>query len=75
MILGRHPVLVKFVGELLRRQCQINRGKALLSRSNRRRGEMEKTERTRPRHVLVRFADRETDISREMYASGIERRF
>lgn len=44
MILGRHSVLVKFVGELLRRRCQINHGKALLSRSNRRRGEMEKTQ-------------------------------
>lgn len=36
MILGRHSPLVKFAGELLRRRCQINRGKALLSRSNRR---------------------------------------
>lgn len=44
MILGRHSVLVKFVEELLRRRCQINRGKALLSRSNRQRGEMEKTQ-------------------------------
>lgn len=43
MILGRHSVLVKFAEELLHRRCQINHGKALLSRSNRRRGEMEKT--------------------------------
>lgn len=39
MILGRHSLLVKFAVELLRRRCQINRGKALLSRSNRQREE------------------------------------
>jgi len=39
MILGRHSLLVKFAVELLRRRCQINRGKALLSRSNRQRRE------------------------------------
>lgn len=39
MILGRRSPLVKFAVELLRRRCQINREKALLSRSNRQRGE------------------------------------
>lgn len=45
MILGRRSLLVKFAVELLRRRCQINRGKALLSRSNRQRGEDERRRR------------------------------
>lgn len=59
MILGRHSPLVKFAGELLRHRCQINRGKALLSRSNRRDGgdddekkdDREKTRPTRLRRI------------------------
>lgn len=39
MILGRRSRLVKFAVQLLRRRCQINHGKALLSRSNRQRGQ------------------------------------
>lgn len=61
MILGRRSLLVKLAVELPRRRCRINRGKALLSRSNRQRGE----DRANSRHVLVRFADRDT--TRETY--------
>jgi len=46
MILGRHSHLVKFAGELLRRQ--VNRGEALLFQSNRRRDKREE-ERERER--------------------------
>lgn len=69
MILGRRSLLVKFAVELSRLRCQINRGKALLSRSNRQRGETRGRKRqSELGRDMSSFADRGSDTAAyEMY--------